>query len=137
MTLVTSFFILAQLTYYNPALGGINCDTDCLYVGTGNTVAGHYGEYLACPLEFPRWTRFVITDSKYGLADGTWWCADAGNMVVVREDGVVILDLLTEKIIYNEIIRVKVILPDGYKWNGKREVRDSWIRPIGREMRME
>lgn len=105
------YTVTASLYWYDPALGGINCDHDCDYLGTGDKVAEWYGRALACPVEFPRGTRFEIVGSRWGLADGVWTCLDAGSAVVIRPDGVVVLDLLLRYPIWQENLTVTVREP--------------------------
>jgi hypothetical protein len=65
-------------SYYDPALGGINCLNDtCEHLGDGTPVKDGYGRYMACP------------PGMYGLEleiedIGIWQCRDHGGMVVPR-----------------------------------------------------
>jgi hypothetical protein len=60
-------------------------------------------------MEFKIGTRFIIDGSRWGLADGEWICLDRGSMVVVKDDGTVILDLLLDKPIWADTLKVKVV----------------------------
>lgn len=106
-----SFFVRGELTWYDPARGGINCDHDCSTLGMGHPVEEWYGRALACPLEFPRYTRFTIQGSWRGLADGEWTCLDGGGNVALQEDGVVRLDLLLSYPVWKEQLWILVSLP--------------------------
>ena len=106
------FAVQANLTWFDPKLGGINCDHDC------TTLASHvrfsdalYDRVAACPPEFPFGTRFVIAGSWRGLADGEYECLDRGGMVVTR-GGVISLDLLRRDPVWRETIPVTVIWPE-------------------------
>jgi len=96
----------AELTWYDPARGGINCDVECEYMGHDTPVAGWYGRALACPVEYARGTVFRI-DGRY------WRCLDAGGAVVRRADGVIVLDLLMREPIPRRIVPVDIFLPSG------------------------
>lgn len=105
-----AFTATANLTWYDPALGGVNCDSSCDYMAAGDPVADWYGRALACPPEFPLGTRFSILGSRWGLADGEWLCLDRGGSIVILDDGVIRLDLLTRAPIWRENVTV-VITP--------------------------
>ena len=104
--------VRAELFWYDPQLGGINCDHECDYLGTGHKVSEWYGRALACPLEFERGTVFRISGSRWGLADGDWVCLDWGHAIVVQPDGTVTLDLLSRYPIWKETLDVEVIAPN-------------------------
>ena len=114
-----SFIARAEIFWYDPlnrsGMGGmpINCDIggDCVHLGTGDLTAEWYVRALACPLEFPRRTEFVISGSWRGLADGEWTCLDAGGAVVIRKNGVIVLDLLSEYPVWQEQLEVEIRLP--------------------------
>jgi hypothetical protein len=99
----------AVLSWYDPALGGINCDAECAYMGHDTPVAQWYGRAAACPPEIPRGAVIRITGSHN--ADGYWRCLDGGGAVVTRADGVVVLDLLSRYPIHREIVAVDIFYP--------------------------
>lgn len=103
-----AFTAIANVTWYDPALGGVNCDDSCAHMAAGDPVADWYGRALACPSEFALGTRFIITGSRWGLADGEWTCLDRGSSIVIREDGVIRLDLLTRAPVWRENVMVMV-----------------------------
>ena len=118
-------FVMARLYTYNPELGGHNCDYECSRLGNGALVSEWWGRACACPLDFPRGTRFVIRGSRWGLADGTWICLDGGGAVVTHDNGVVVLDLLKREPVWNEVLRVKVILPEENHNNKSKVIRSG------------
>lgn len=108
--------ITARLSWYDPArcdVSPINCfDPDRWW----NMAAGHdarnwYGRALACPPEFPLGTQFLIRGSRWQLADGEWTCLDRGGAIVIDADGLVWLDLLTDRPIWGDVLPVAVIGP--------------------------
>ena len=112
------FMAKAEITWYDPALGGINCFMDCEFAGHRIPVQTSYGNVTACPLEFPRGTRFEIRGSgpHYStghlawLADGVWECWDSGDDVILGYDSFV-LDLMSKTPMWNEKLWIKVIPP--------------------------
>lgn len=108
-----TLWITATLTWYNPELGGINCDHECQYFGNGLPVAEWYNKAVACPQEFPRGTTFVIEGSMWGHADGSYKCWDAGGAVTFKNDGSISLDILSREPLWKDTLLVEVILPDG------------------------
>lgn len=115
LTLILSgqpFQATAELTWYDPSLGGINCfEAECERLGTGHLVNDWYQRAVACPLVFPRRTQFTVSGSWRGLADGEYLCLDAGSMVVVQPDGTFILDVLSRYPIWREQLQVTVTVP--------------------------
>jgi len=106
-----TFLAPAQISWYDPALGGINCDHDCGVVGaTTRFHESMYGNVLACPIEFPRGTKFTITSSRGGLANGTWTCLDGGGSAVLT-DTAIRLDLMSDHPIWAETVMVRVEFP--------------------------
>lgn len=103
--------VRAELYWYDPSRGGINCDHECERLGTGDLVADWYGRALACPLEFERGTVFRIRGSRWGLADGDWVCLDWGHAIVIQDDGTVTLDLLLRYPVWKETLEVEVLRP--------------------------
>jgi hypothetical protein len=100
-----AFFMLCpvEITWYDPALGGINCNEDCTTIGSSTPLLDeHYGTVLACPIEFYGAT-FHIRGSKGGLADGEWTCLDGGSAMVVY-DGVLRIDLLSRRPVWRETL---------------------------------
>lgn len=116
-TVILALTVHATLTWYDPAL----CQsepTNCYNPATpfrmaaGNDAREWYGRALACPPEFPLFTEFIVTGSRFGLADGRFVCMDRGGAVIVKKDGTVVLDLLRSTPVWNERIPVTVLLPD-------------------------
>jgi len=107
MCAISLVFILLcpiEITWYDPELGGINCNADCSTIGASTPLLDeHYGTVLACPIEFYGAT-FHIWGSKGGLADGEWQCLDGGGAIVVRDDGVVRVDLLSRRPVWRETL---------------------------------
>lgn len=72
-----------EVTYYDPALGGINCDGNCGILADGagwseNDYHENGGRVAACSSEFPTGTVITI----YGL--GSYVCRDRGCMVTKK-----------------------------------------------------
>lgn len=76
-----------KISWYDPILGGINCDSDCSTMATGAKVTEErYGNTAACIRE---WTgRTVVIE---GL--GEFECLDRGGAIVEHE-GYIWIDLL-------------------------------------------
>lgn len=76
-----------KISWYDPLLGGVNCDHDCTTMATGVKVTeDRYGRTAACIRE---WTgRTVIIP---GL--GAFECLDRGG-AIVEHDGFIWIDLL-------------------------------------------
>lgn len=116
------FMAKAEITWYDPALGGINCFDDCIFAGFRVPVETSYGHITACPLEFERGTQFEIRGSgphyanghSAWLADGIWTCRDWGHKVVIGYDSFV-LDLMSKTPMQREKLWVKVIPPEKCK----------------------
>lgn len=125
------FTVQANLTWYDPSLGGHNCDLTCDIAGASTPL--DYGNILACPLEFPRGTIFEIYGSRNGLADGRWWCWDAGGDVVIHDGGIVQLDLLSHIPVWRETLTVTVIVPGAVDPTLVRTNKAGrvtrWVRP--------
>lgn len=113
--LITFIFVInAKLSWYNPALcqqHPINCfnPLNPYKMAAGHDARNHYWRALACPQEFKIGTRFIIHGSRWGLADGEWVCLDRGGAIVIRDDGTVVLDLLTDKPIWGDELPVTVV----------------------------
>lgn len=105
-----TFTVMAALTWYNPMLGGVNCDNSCEWMAAGHPVAEWFDRALACPEDYPIGTIFSIEGSRWGLADGEWVCLDRGGRVIVDENGIVSLDLLKHDPIWGETLQVEVRL---------------------------
>lgn len=101
----------AELYWFDPALGGINCNGECETMAAGHQVSEWYGRALACPKQVPIGAVFVIRGSRWGLADGEWRCLDRGGAVVMRDDGVMVLDLLVREPIWRDELEVEIRLP--------------------------
>lgn len=65
------------LSWYDPALGGINCQEPCHLLGDGTPVEQSYGVMMACPLGL--YGRSFSFDGV-----GTFQCRDHGGDVNVR-----------------------------------------------------
>lgn len=89
------------VTWYDPALGGINCDADCTTYADGTIVTpDDYGQVSAC---IPEWLGASITIDGIG----TFACRDTGSAIVVN---------------YNEyyrgwVIHVDVLHEEPPDWN--------------------
>ena len=115
---VTALVVMAKISWYNPQLCELGPE---FYVNCGNPAfwwrmscglydaREHYWRALACPVEYPLNTQFVIEGSRYGLADGTWRCLARGGAIVTRADGTIILDLLTTKPVWGDVLPVRII----------------------------
>lgn len=58
----------ARITNYDPARGGINCDSDCSTTASG-VPAGYNRGIVACPAAFPIGTRVEIDGEVYTCLD--------------------------------------------------------------------
>jgi len=108
--------ITAKLSWYDPSLcdtAPVNCfDPDRWWqMAAGHDARDWYGAALACPAEFPIGTRFVISGSRWALADGEWLCLDRGGAIVIDGRGVSTLDLLRRKPVWAETLSVIAIPP--------------------------
>jgi len=68
-----------RMSYYDPGLGGINCDNDCTTMASGEKVAawtlGQNGIYAAaCPQEIPMGTKIRVNEI-------TFKCLDRGSYI--------------------------------------------------------
>jgi len=81
-------------------------------MAAGHDARDWYWRALACPSEFPIGTRFIIEGSRWNLADGIWQCLDRGGRIIIDEQGIVWLDLLTDKPIWADVLPVTVIRSD-------------------------
>lgn len=77
----------AHLSNYWPPYGDINCDYECAHLANGDRWQKWVGKGLACPLEYPLGTIFVVRGQE-------WTCIDRGERIVVNTDGTIWLDLL-------------------------------------------
>lgn len=84
------------VTWYDPALGGVNCDSDCTTYADGTLVTpDDYGQVSAC---IPEWLGASITID--GL--GSFMCRDTGASIgvdynVYYEGWVIYVDILHEE----------------------------------------
>lgn len=67
-----------RVSHYIPSQGGVNCDSDCSTMASGDKVAawtlGQNGEYaIACPQEFPFRTKIMIENRVYVCVDRGGW----------------------------------------------------------------
>lgn len=79
--------VQAHLSNYWPPYGDINCDYECAHLANGDRWQKWVGKGLACPLEYPLGTIFVVRGQE-------WVCIDRGERIVVNSDGTIWLDLL-------------------------------------------
>lgn len=112
--LFIAFYIIAKLSWYNPALCNelpINCFNPdrWWHMSSGADARKHYWHARACPMEYPIGTQFVIEGSWRNLSDGTWTCLDRGGAVIVKPNGVVVLDLLTDAPVWADTLLVRVV----------------------------
>lgn len=76
-----------KISWYDPLLGGVNCDHDCTTMTTGVKVTpDRYGRTAACIRE---WTGRTVFIPELG----TFECLDRGGAIVER-DGYIWIDLL-------------------------------------------
>jgi hypothetical protein len=85
--IVTPETVQAHLSNYWPPYGDINCDYECAHLANGDRWQKWVGKGLACPLEYPLGTIFVVRGQE-------WVCIDRGERIVVNPDGTIWLDLL-------------------------------------------
>ena len=126
--------VTARISWYHPATcfeSPINCLNPATWwqTASGEDARAWYWKGLACPSDYPFGTKFVIENSKYGLADHTWICIDRGGAIVTRSDGTIVLDLLTDKPVWGDVLPVTVRLPP-------RPPSDTYERrsPTGQEL---
>lgn len=81
--------VVAYLSWYDPALGGINCDADCTRLADGSPVAAWYDRAIACPPEFALGAQIDIP----GV--GVRECRDRGGAIQCHLWGCV-FDVLTQ-----------------------------------------
>jgi len=129
-TIILALTIFAELFTYDPGRCAelpINCYSPAhpFRMAAGHDARDWYGRALACPERFPIGTEFIVRQSRWGLADGSYVCLDRGGAVVVRDDGVVVLDLLRSEPVWNEVLRVRVILPDEANSRQSRDARSG------------
>lgn len=105
--------VMAKLSWYDPELCLVpdlryNCFDPSRWwkMAAGHDARLHYGEALACPVEFAIGSRFEISGSRWGLADGEWICLDRGGAIVTRPDGSIVLDLLRDSPVWGEVLPV-------------------------------
>ena len=99
----------AVVTYYEPLLGGINCDGDCGTMATGPIEEWMYGEYMACHTDLLG--AYVTFD---GI--GTFRCMDTGGMMVP----------LWSQHYGEEVLYFDVLLHETPEWNYWRWSPDNW-----------
>lgn len=69
--------LLALVTFYNPELGGINCDEDCSTFADLTAVDDEdYGHYAACPAELFGRSIELLGEIRY--------CGDTGGDIRVK-----------------------------------------------------
>lgn len=88
--------VRVRVTYYNPALGGLNCASFVEGQCVSRTASGERWQdwidngALACPPEFPLWSTWTIAGQRYV-------CIDRGGWVYTQDDGVARVDILASK----------------------------------------
>ena len=80
----------ARYSFYNPDLGGTNCDGECEIMASGEKVADWWDRGIACPPEMPFFTRIYFLGEIY-------ICVDRGGAIQYLEDGTFWLDFLTKE----------------------------------------
>lgn len=67
----------------------------------------YIGVAVACPKEFPFWTKIVMPDNS------EWFCLDRGGAIVENSDGTFWIDQLIENATmpFGTVIEVRVIYP--------------------------
>lgn len=110
---VDPFEAVVEPTWYDPALGGINCNGDCARVGPSYLnmlTEDWYYRGAACPPELPRYTE-IIFKPRFYAAPITVTCVDGGNSIVIKDDGVIRLDLLRDEPVWRDQYTATVYLP--------------------------
>lgn len=69
------------VTWYNPAMGGLNCDGDCSHLSLAPMHPAFYGRAAACPAEFVGLDFTAVVSHP---AIGERACLDRGGAVVVE-----------------------------------------------------
>lgn len=95
--------VKAHLSWYWPPFGDINCDYECEHIANGDDWKTWVGKGLACPMQYPLGTVFVVMGEE-------WTCVDRGEAIVVNQDGTIWLDLLVSG------------MPYGIPWGSVRTV---------------
>ena len=95
----------AKYSYYWPPFGGINCEEPCEIMASGLRWEDNLGVAVACPMEFPMYSR-VVTPF------GEFICLDRGGMIVII-DGVPWIDHLSETphLNYGFLMQIEVYAP--------------------------
>ena len=103
-------------SYYNPALGGVNCSqwdeetqTCVSTMASGKDWRQWYGKALACPSVYPMYTVFRVT-SPESIA-GDYVCLDRGGSL----EGTNYLDFLDtqQRLEWNASVEALIIYPGG------------------------
>lgn len=99
-----------RVSWYNPRLGGTNC---AVFVGgrclsnmaSGLDWRGWFGRAIACPPEWPFWTRVVVAGRE-------WLCLDRGGAIRFQGD-IPWIDMLLEAPLYDygTVVNAEVIRP--------------------------
>jgi hypothetical protein len=90
--------IKVKISWYNPALGGVNCGHFVNGVCVSRMASGlpwqdYIGVAIACPMEVPFHTKIVI--------DGrSWECLDRGGAIKITPNGEYWVDMLLQQPIY-------------------------------------
>jgi len=130
-----------KLTWYDPQLGGINCDGDCSTLGNGQRVTEDlYGRSAACPLEWIGDTLLLQVSESETWALG---CNEGGGAIKLTYNKdlkrmVVNVDIL----LHAPGIGIMIFEPENYyMWNDLGVIHDDWTRRdevfwIGRNWRL-
>lgn len=71
-----------EVSWYDPALSGINCNGDCTFFGNGERVtAAHYWQRAACPRHWIGATLIVESPHLYG----EFFCHEGGGAIDCRQ----------------------------------------------------
>jgi hypothetical protein len=103
-----------QYSYYNPALGGVNCavwdenSQKCISsMSSGLDWHNFYDKAVACPLSYPLWTKIeVVTPEELR---GVWVCMD--YCAVCKENDIIDFLQLRQYLPWRTPIQSKVYFP--------------------------
>ena len=109
-----------KISMYDPALAGINCDSDCSTMASGQKVVDWYGKSLACPSEFPLWTEFYIE----GI--GTRICLDRGG-AIINNGEFIWVDLLLHESDFNTVPPFGTLV---YEWGIVTDTPQEYSQPV-------
>ncbi len=110
---VEPFEVIIDPTWYDPALGGMNCNGDCEHIGPshlGLLVKDWYDRGIACPPEIPRYSVLVFQPRYYRQLIART-CVDGGSAIEMRDDGVIRIDMLTQEPVWRDDYQATLYLP--------------------------